>query len=563
MRQQQAGTLHYLPLAIANQDFHSLMELTATAVPLAVAFASVVTFVLIVLGSVVRLRGRRKPRNLPPGPKGWPVVGSLGLLAGALPPHRALAKLAARHGALMHLRLGSFDTVVASSAETARLVLKTHDLAFADRPPTSFGAILAYGRKGILQTPYGPYWRMARKLCATELFSPRRVDSFEHMRAQEMRALARGLFELAGAAVEVKEHLVNFTMRNILRMAVGKKWMGIYGSEEGEAFRRTLDEAFAVTGAVNNVGEWVPWLGPLDVQGFTRRMKRVHEQLDRFTEQILDEHEKDRRRRARDGGGEVAATTTTTDLVDVLLQLVEEGGGQEEEEPEARLTRDGAKAFILDIIAGGTDTAAITMEWALAELLRRPDAMAATTAELDRVVGRGRWATESDLPALPYLHAVLKETMRLHHIAPLLVPRRAREDTVVGGYDIPAGARVLVNMWAVARDPASWPDAPEGFRPERFLAGGGAEDVDVRGTHFELLPFGAGRRMCPAYNLAMKEMAAALANLVHGFTWRLPDGVAPEDVSMEEFFGLTTSMKVPLVAIAEPRLPEHLYTDVD
>jgi len=87
--------------------------------------------------------------------------------------------------------------------------------------------------------------------------------------------------------------------------------------------------------------------------------------------------------------------------------------------------------------------------------------------------------------------------------------------------------------------------------------------VDVRGAHFQLLPFGSGRRMCPAYGLAMKEMAAALANLVHGFSWRLPDGVAPEDVSMEEFFGLTTSMKVPLVAIAEPRLPEHLYADVD
>ncbi|CAD6269747.1 unnamed protein product [Miscanthus lutarioriparius] len=513
-------------------------------------------FVILVLSSVVWLRGRQKRLNLPPGPQGWPVIGNLGLLAGALPPHRALATLAARHGPLMHVRLGSFDTVVASSAETARLVLKTHDLAFADRPPTASGAILAYGCKGILQTPYGPYWRMARKLCATELLSPRRVDSFERMRAQETRALTRGLFESAGATVEVKEHLVNFTMRNILRMAVGDKWLGFYGSEEGEAFRRTLDEAFAVTGAVSNIGEWVPWLGQLDVQGFTRRMKRVHEQLDRFTEQILDEHEKHRRRCARDGG-EFAAT----DLVDVLLQLAEEGGGPEE--PEARLTRDGAKAFMLDIIAGGTDTAAITMEWALAELLRRPDAVAATTAEMDRVVGRGRWVTERDLPALPYLYAVVKETMRLHPVAPLLVPRRAREDTVVGGYDIPAGARVLVNVWAVARDPASWPDAPEEFRPERFLAGGGAWDVDVRGAHFELLPFGAGRRMCPADNLAMKEVAAALANLVHGFTWRLPDGVAPEDVSMEEFFGLTTSMKVPLVAIAEPRLPEHLYADVD
>jgi hypothetical protein len=106
----------------------------------------------------------------------------------------------------MHLRLGSIDTVVASSAETARLVLKTHDLAFADRPPTAAGAIVAYGYKGILLTPYSPYWRMARKLCATELFSSRRVDSFEHMRAQEMRALARGLFESAAGAPRELHH---------------------------------------------------------------------------------------------------------------------------------------------------------------------------------------------------------------------------------------------------------------------------------------------------------------------------------------------------------------------
>ncbi|WVZ90884.1 hypothetical protein U9M48_037140, partial [Paspalum notatum var. saurae] len=641
------------------------LEYTYTSTIMSAAVAVVITFVILVLSSIFRLLSRRKPLNLPPGPRGWPLIGSLGLLAGELPPHRALAALAARHGPLMHLRLGSFDTVVASSAETARLVLKTHNLAFADRPPTAMGIIMAYGYKGILLTPYGPYWRMARKLCATELFSARRVDSFELLRAQEMRSLTRGLFESTSTAIVVKEHLLNFTMQNILRMAVGEKWSGFYGSKEGEAFRYILEEAFAVTGAVNNIGQWLPWLGRLDLQGFLGRMKRVHELFDQFSERILNEHEKDRRRCAEAGGEFVA-----TDLVDVLLQLAEENDAQEE--PEARLTRDGVKAIILDIIvrnnlgmvgvssmrvcalscvlcafvarmsrhgrwarrreaadperqgvarwvkcayaealqrawptyrassslgafvaethtvhllppsvservrgrviqgelsafgaptiiAGGTETSAVTMEWALAELLRHPDAMAAATAELYLVVGRGRWVTERDLPALPYLDAVLKETMRLHPVAPLLFPHRASDDTVVGGYDVPADARVLVNVWAVARDPASWPDAPAAFRPERFLAGGGAENIDVRGAHFELLPFGAGRRMCPAYHLAMKEVAAALANMVHGFAWRLPDGVAPEDVSMEEFLGLTMCRKVPLVAVAEARLPAHLY----
>lgn len=149
--------------------------------------------------------------------------------------------------------------------------------------------------------------------------------------------------------------------------------------------------------------------------------------------------------------------------------------------------------------------------------------------------------------------------MRLHPVGPLLVPHLAREDTMVAGYDVPAGARVLVNVWAIARDPASWPDQPQEFRPERFAR---ISAVDVRGQHFELLPFGAGRRMCPAYNLAMKVVAGGLANLLHGFAWRLPDGVSPVDVSMEELVGLSTRRKVPFVAVAEPRLPAHLYAKV-
>ena len=520
------------------------MEFTATK-PTAMALVTVL--IVLVLGSLLTWRSRRKALNLPPGPRGWPVLGSLGALAGALPPHRALAALAARHGPLMHLRLGSYHTIVASSADAAALVLKTHDLAFADRPRFAAGELGSYGYRGIVHAPYGDLWRMARRLCATELFSPRRVASYEHIRAQERRALLRGLFERAGRAVPIREHLADATMRNMLRMALGEKWSGCYGSPDGEAFRRTLDEAFAVAGSVSNVGEWVPLLGWLDAQGFVRRMKQLSKMYDRFLERILDDHDEERRQRTDTGAGE---TTTARDLVDVLLQLAQEG--------EETLMRDGVKAFVQDIIAGGTDTSALTMEWAMAELLRRPDAIAAATDEIDRVVGRGRWVEERDLANLPYIDGVVKETLRMHPVAPLLIPHLVREHTVVAGYDVPAGARVLVNAWAIARDPASWPDRPDEFRPERFAAGSGAV-VDVRGQHFDLLPFGAGRRMCPAYNLAMKVVAGGVANLLHGFAWRLPDGVSPEDVSMEELVGQTTRMKVPLVAVPEPRLPAHLY----
>jgi typhasterol/6-deoxotyphasterol 2alpha-hydroxylase len=205
-------------------------------------------------------------------------------------------------------------------------------------------------------------------------------------------------------------------------------------------------------------------------------------------------------------------------------------------------------------MGGGTDTSAVTVEWAMSELLRNPEVLAKATEELDRVVGRNRLVAEGDIPSLPYLDAVVKETLRLHPVAPLLTPRLCREDVSVGGYDIPAGARVFVNAWAIGRDPAVW-EAPLEFRPERFAG----SSVDVKGQHFELLPFGSGRRMCPGMGLALRMVPTILGNLLHAFAWRLPDGVAAEELGMEETFGLTVPRLVPLQAVAEPKLPARLY----
>jgi cytochrome P450 len=209
---------------------------------------------------------------------------------------------------------------------------------------------------------------------------------------------------------------------------------------------------------------------------------------------------------------------------------------------------------VQDLIAGGTESSAVTVEWALSELLKKPEVFAKATEELDRVVGRGRWVTEKDVPSLTYVDAIVKETMRLHPVAPMLVPRLSREDTSVDGYDIPAGTRVLVSVWTIGRDPKLW-DAPEEFMPERFIG----NKIDVKGQDFELLPFGSGRRMCPGYSLGLKVIQLSLANLLHGFAWRLPDGVTREQLSMEEIFGLSTPRKFPLEAVVEPKLPAHLY----
>lgn len=199
----------------------------------------------------------------------------------------------------------------------------------------------------------------------------------------------------------------------------------------------------------------------------------------------------------------------------------------------------------------------MTVEWAISELLKKPEIIEKATEELDRVIGQNRWVQEQDIPNLPYIRAICKETMRLHPVAPMLVPRQAREDCKVAGYDIVKGTRVLISVWTIGRDPALW-DEPNEFIPERFIG----KAMDVKGHDFELLPFGAGRRMCPGYSLGLKVIESSLANLLHGFKWKLPNTMKEEDLDMNEIFGLSTPKKLPLEAVVEPRLALDLYSSM-
>ncbi|KAL6657924.1 hypothetical protein ACP70R_005704 [Stipagrostis hirtigluma subsp. patula] len=369
------------------------------------------------------------------------------------------------------------------------------------------------------------------------------------VRREEIRALLRDLraASAAGRAAALRDHLFMLNLSVISRMVMGKKYVAVEDDAGGlaattpEEFRWMIGEMFLLIGSLN-IGDVIPWINWLDPQGHVGRTKRLSKMLDRFLEHVLDEHDG---RRRREGDGFVPR-----DMVDQLLRLADDT------DMEVPITRDGIKAFVLDSIAAGTDTSAVTVEWALSELLRNPTALAMATEELDRVVGRDRLATEADASSLPFIQAVVKETMRLHPAAPLLSPRMCREDASVGGYDIPAGTCVAVNAWAIGRDPAEW-DSPGEFRPERFIDSG----VDVKGQDFKLLPFGSGRRMCPGIGLGLKLVHVTLANLLHAFAWRLPDGVAAAGLNMEEELRFTMPRKVPLEATTEPKLPARLYSE--
>lgn len=212
---------------------------------------------------------------------------------------------------------------------------------------------------------------------------------------------------------------------------------------------------------------------------------------------------------------------------------------------------------VQDMITAGMDTTAVSVEWAMAEIIKNPRVQQKAQEELDRVVGSDRVMNETDFANLPYLQHVAKEAMRLHPPTPLMLPHRASTHVKIGSYDIPKDCIVYVNVWAVGRDPAVWKD-PHEFRPERFLE----EDVDMKGHDYRLLPFGAGRRICPGTQLGINLVTSMLGHLLHQFTWNPPEGMKPNEIDMAETPGTVTYMRTPLQAVATPRLPSHLYKRV-
>ena len=197
------------------------------------------------------------------------------------------------------------------------------------------------------------------------------------------------------------------------------------------------------------------------------------------------------------------------------------------------------------MFAAGTDTTYTVLEWAMTELLRHKTVMHKLQDEVRTVVGNKTHVTEEDLVNMNYLKAVIKETLRLHAPVPLLFPRKSMEDIKLNGYDIEAGTQVIVNAWAIARDPSSW-EQPLEFKAERFIN----SSINYKGLDFEFIPFGEGRRGCPGVFFAIAVNELVLANLVYQFDWKLPDGVAEKDLDMSETVGLTCHRKYPLLAIA-------------
>ncbi|KAK6156406.1 hypothetical protein DH2020_010654 [Rehmannia glutinosa] len=426
----------------------------------------------------------------------------------------------------MHLRLGEIDNVIVSSPEIAKEFLKTHDIIFASRPSLISSEIGCYGNTDIAFAPYGNYWKQLRKICTQELLSTPRVQSLRPIREEEVTDLCKSIAHNAGKPINLTDKISQVSYDIMVRACLGKK------SDEKSLFTKIVREGLQNV-SVFDIADVYPSIKLL-LHLFTdlrRRVEKHHEQLDTIMGKIIDD-------RKRASAVKIDEGEKQEDLLNVLLKLQ---SGVSLEHP---LTNDNIKAVLMDMFGAGVDTTTSVVDWTMAELLKNRIILKTVQDELRQVFDDKGRVDESNFDELEYLKLVIKETFRFHPTVPLLLPRESREPCQINGYDIPAKTRVLVNAWAMGRDPKYWNDA-QSFKPERFLE----KSVDFKASSLEYIPFGAGRRMCPGTIYGPVIVEFQLAMLLYHFDWILPDGMKPEDLEMTEVFGVASRRKQDLYVV--------------
>ncbi|OWM71910.1 hypothetical protein CDL15_Pgr017793 [Punica granatum] len=425
----------------------------------------------------------------------------------------------------MSLKLGCITTVVVSSAPMAREILQTHDVSFSNRLTPDSLTPFRYHEHALPWVPVSPLWRNLRRICNVHLFASSTLDSSQHIRRRKIQELLShvGKCSETGSSVNIGEAGFTTTL-NLLGNTIVSMDLADPTSESAKEFKELVWQIMVEVGKPN-LADYFPVLKRVDPQGARRRMTGYFRRLFDVFQGII---------KSRLQAREVTGSVRKNDVLDTLLELSME---------EFQI-----KHLFFDLFVAGTDTTSSTLEWAMAELLRNPEKLSKAQAELENVIGSGKPVEETDIARLPYLQATVKEIFRMHPAIPLLLPRRAGATTQVGGYTIPEGSQILVNVWAICRDPATWKD-PDEFIPERFLG----LDIDVKGQNFELLPFGGGRRICPGMPLAIRMLHLMLGSLLNSFDWKLEDGVSPGTMKMGDKFGITLQKAQSLRAVPLPR----------
>nr|AKI33848.1 cytochrome P450 76AD1-like protein [Acleisanthes lanceolata] len=492
----------------------------------------VILVIIFLTFHVMKLLLSSNKAKLPPGPRPLPIIGNIFELGEK--PHRSFANLAKIHGPLITLKLGSITTIVVSSSEVAKEMFLKNDQALANRTIPDSVRAGNHDKLSMSWLPVSQKWRNLRKISAVQLLSSQRLDASQAHRQAKVEQLIEYVKECSKIGQCVDIGRVAFTTSlNLLSNTFFSQELASFDSNNAQEFKQLMWCIMEEIGRPN-YADYFPILGYVDPFGVRRRLSRYFDQLIEVFQQII------RERLSKDN----KIADNNNDILATLLDLYKQN----------ELSMDEINHLLVDIFDAGTDTTASTLEWAMSELIKNPPIMARAQAEVRQATSSRGGAMmvkvqESDINNLPYIQAIIKESLRLHPPTVFLLPRKADVDVQLYGYVVPKNAQVLVNLWAIGRDPNVWPD-PEVFRPERFMDC----EIDVKGRDFELLPFGAGRRICPGLSLAYRMLNLMLANLIHSFDWKLPDvgeksGSDLDGFDMDEKFGITLQKVKPLQII--------------
>uniref|UniRef100_A0A803MFA0 Cytochrome P450 n=2 Tax=Chenopodium quinoa TaxID=63459 RepID=A0A803MFA0_CHEQI len=407
----------------------------------------------------------------------------------------------------------------------AKKVMKTHDSLLCNRPTMLLTEVALYNSSDIAFCPYGDYWRQVRKIATLELLTNRRVQLFRPIREQEVVEFVKSLASQAGSVVNISSLIFSLLFDITLRLGMNKK------GKDGDAFKTLVGDVTAITSGLS-FGDLYPSLRFIStISGLKGQLQRIVKRIDNLMDPIIEEHMSNKKQGIED-----------EDVIDALLKFHKDNVRLN---TDFSLTTNNIKAIVFELFVAGSETTSTVIEWAISELLRNPGVMKKTQDEVRQILkGTETLINEESLDKLKYLKLVIKETLRLHPPSPLLVPRESIARCEIDGYEISSKTRIFINAWAIGRSPKYWTN-PEKFNPERFEE----SSVDFKGMHFELIPFGSGRRICPGMGLGIATIELVLAMLLYHFDWKLPNGTGPQELDMDETFGLVGRRKNDLQVI--------------
>ncbi|KAM3326191.1 xanthotoxin 5-hydroxylase CYP82C4 [Capsicum chacoense] len=482
--------------------------------------------------------------SAPKAPGAWPFIGHLHLLSGQLPVCRTLGIMADKYGPIFQLQLGSHPALVVSSWEMVKdCFTAANDKIFASRPNIALSKYIGYNGALFALAPYGPYWRNIRKMVTLELLTNSRLEKLKHVRTSEVNCCIKELYFNCNnsnnlpAQVNLSSWFENITCNIIIRMLAGKRFTG---STEEMHFKESIKKVLFLGGTFV-FSDFIPSLEWMDIGGHIKAMKQTFKEVDSVFDSWLKEHIQKRK--------DCHSIGDQSDFIDVMLSTLPE------ETMESGYSREAIiKATTLILIMTASESTAETLIWALSLLMNDTQSLKLAQDELDVHVGRNRWVEESDIKNLPYLQAIVKETLRLYPPGPLSGPREAIEDCYVSKYHIKKGTRLIVNLWKLQRDSRIWED-PDEFKPERWFLKEHT-NINFRGQNFEYIPFSSGRRMCPGLMFGTQVVHLTLAKLLHGYNISMP---REEPVDLSEGLGIALPKLKPLQLLISPRLAGELY----